>query len=278
MDLNCLQAGLDHPQSNGAAQVAVASEDDAVKQVAEAHSPMVQALQDSLHIGSGHDPKAADATPESLESSRPAEVNTAPKTEGHEDAKGFVLQVQGSEAVPSIHEASPEAPAESRTTSDFEARCGIEERIQILKSCVAFTARMVDDRCIKQFASKLRPRSVEAGTVLCRRGDAGDPMYFIASGSCVCSLNGRELERLGKGQSFGEVSFINQCKLRKRGMEPAEAKAQCLRGADIAAEERCELLALHCDDAWPLIKLSPNLWFTLDGIAQRRSLKVEKNL
>ncbi len=73
-------------------------------------------------------------------------------------------------------------------------------------------------------------------------------------------MNGQELERLGAGQGFGEVSFINQCKLRKRGVEPEEAKAQCLRGADIETLERCELLALSCDDAWPLIKLSPNLW------------------
>jgi len=172
-------------------------------------------------------------------------------------------------------EAEAEAGAQSRS---FEETCGIEERIQILKRCVAFTARMVDERCIRQFASKLRPTVVEAGTVLCERGDVGDPMYFVAEGTCVCSLNGKELERLGPGQSFGEVSFVKQCKLRKRGMEAQQARAACLRGADIAAAERCHLLALSCDDAWPLIKLSPNLWFTLEGIADRRSLKVEKTL
>eukprot|EP00286_Rhodomonas_abbreviata_P001172 CAMPEP_0181290002 /NCGR_PEP_ID=MMETSP1101-20121128/1185_1 /TAXON_ID=46948 /ORGANISM="Rhodomonas abbreviata, Strain Caron Lab Isolate" /LENGTH=375 /DNA_ID=CAMNT_0023394265 /DNA_START=20 /DNA_END=1148 /DNA_ORIENTATION=- len=175
-------------------------------------------------------------------------------------------------------EGTVHPPAEDTEDDTFEKNAGIERRISTLKSCVAFTARLVDEHCIKQFASKLRPRVIEAGTYLTRRGESGDPMFFLASGSCLCTLHGRELERLGQGQCFGEVSIINLCKMRRQGVKDEEAKQRCVRGADILALERCEMFELYFEDAWPLIKLSPNLWFTLEGIAARRSLKVERNL
>mmetsp|Transcript_5936 Transcript_5936/g.13762 ORF Transcript_5936/g.13762 Transcript_5936/m.13762 type:complete len:401 (+) Transcript_5936:90-1292(+) len=150
---------------------------------------------------------------------------------------------------------------------------GLEQRILALKACIAFQARTVDETCIRLFAERLRPRVFQSGTFITRRGDTGDPMYFIASGSCSCTLFGKELERLGKGQCFGEVSIINLCKMRSAQIADEEARKKCTRGADIQALERCEMLELRFEDAWPLIRMAPNLWFTLEGIAKRRAMK-----
>jgi hypothetical protein len=44
--------------------------------------------------------------------------------------------------------------------------------------------------------------------------------------------------------------------------------------ADIRALERCELLELTFDNAWPLIKEIPALWTKLEEISKQRSGKV----
>jgi len=152
---------------------------------------------------------------------------------------------------------------------------GLEQRMITLKLCTAFTARQVDDTCIRKFAEKLRPRVFQAGHYVTRRGMPGDPMYLIASGKLACILNGQQLEVLGKGQCFGEVSLINLCKMRSSGVSDEEARKRCLRGADILALERCELLELSFDDAWPLIRIAPNLWFTLEDMAKGRAHRIK---
>mmetsp|Transcript_24817 Transcript_24817/g.59029 ORF Transcript_24817/g.59029 Transcript_24817/m.59029 type:complete len:415 (+) Transcript_24817:169-1413(+) len=152
----------------------------------------------------------------------------------------------------------------------------VEERALVLKKCMAFTVRKVDETCINLIAQKLKPSVHQAGEYLTRKGESGDPMYFLASGSCICTLNGHELERLGKGQCFGEVGIINMCKMKSTGIESDDARTRCVRAADVMALERCEVLALNFEDAWPLMRKVPNLWYTLQDIAKQRMLRVSK--
>eukprot|EP00283_Hemiselmis_rufescens_P015528 CAMPEP_0173452698 /NCGR_PEP_ID=MMETSP1357-20121228/49220_1 /TAXON_ID=77926 /ORGANISM="Hemiselmis rufescens, Strain PCC563" /LENGTH=311 /DNA_ID=CAMNT_0014419595 /DNA_START=39 /DNA_END=974 /DNA_ORIENTATION=+ len=150
------------------------------------------------------------------------------------------------------------------------------ERVNELKSHVPFSRRRVDEGCIRLFAEKLRPRVVHAGYVVTRVGEVGDTLYFIAKGACVCSLHGVELERLTAGHCFGEISLLNMCRMCSEGLTLDQAKKQCIRNADIVAVERCELLELHFDDAQPLLKKSPNLWFTLEDMTKRRMQSVNR--
>uniref|UniRef100_A0A6U4NED1 Cyclic nucleotide-binding domain-containing protein n=1 Tax=Hemiselmis andersenii TaxID=464988 RepID=A0A6U4NED1_HEMAN len=152
----------------------------------------------------------------------------------------------------------------------------VMQRVKELKSHAPFARRSVDEGCIKLFAEKLRPRIVHSGHCLTRVGDVADTLYFIARGTCICTLNGVELERLTAGHCFGETSLLRMCKLCTEGKTAQQAKQMCTRNADVIALERCELLELHFDDAQPLLKKAPNLWFTLEDMAKRRLESVNR--
>uniref|UniRef100_A0A7S4H8S1 Cyclic nucleotide-binding domain-containing protein n=1 Tax=Guillardia theta TaxID=55529 RepID=A0A7S4H8S1_GUITH len=151
-----------------------------------------------------------------------------------------------------------------------------EDRAVALKKCMAFTIRKVDDAAIRMMAEKLKPVTIQEGQYLTRKGSPGDPMYFIVSGSLVCTLNDKELERLTKGQCVGELSFINIAKMLSSGIPRKEALHRCRRAADVVATDKSELLALSFEDAWPLLRKIPNLWYTLQDIAHQRLIRVSR--
>lgn len=55
-----------------------------------------------------------------------------------------------------------------------------------------------------------------------------------------------------------------------------EARNRCRRNANVVALERCELLEFCFEEAWPLLKKAPNLWYTLEDMAKRRAQCVNK--
>jgi len=151
----------------------------------------------------------------------------------------------------------------------------LEERIETLKSSTACTARRVDEFCLRGIARKLHVRSFKRGSTIAKKGSEGDKMFWVASGCCTCVLDGSEIDKLSRGQCFGEVSMMNLCKLCQGGMLEEEARKQCRRGADIMATEDVVLLELSYKDALPLSRTAPNLWCTLDDICRLRSKRVE---
>ncbi|MEI6558166.1 MAG: cyclic nucleotide-binding domain-containing protein [Rhodospirillaceae bacterium] len=60
---------------------------------------------------------------------------------------------------------------------------------------------------IAEVAQRLRPREVTAGSVVVRKGDSGDCMYFIVSGEIEVQLPNAS-PRLGDGSFFGELALI----------------------------------------------------------------------
>ena len=60
---------------------------------------------------------------------------------------------------------------------------------------------------IAEVAQRLRPREVASGTVIVRRGDQGDCMYFIVHGEIEVDVGVRVLH-LTDGAFFGEMSLI----------------------------------------------------------------------
>src|SRR5262249_2990718 len=62
---------------------------------------------------------------------------------------------------------------------------------------------------IADISRLLRAQLVEAGTVIVRRGDVGQSMYFVASGSVEVELPKKKI-RLGAGDFFGEVAVLQR--------------------------------------------------------------------
>mmetsp|Transcript_50970 Transcript_50970/g.74667 ORF Transcript_50970/g.74667 Transcript_50970/m.74667 type:complete len:423 (+) Transcript_50970:50-1318(+) len=157
------------------------------------------------------------------------------------------------------------------TTTSVSTR---PQKIEFLKKCMAFTIRKVDVDSIEQLADKLTPSVVQQHQFVARKGDPSSGMFFVVSGTLQCSLDGRKLELLERGQCLGEVSIMNISKMISQGLSLEEARHRCSRANDVVALEETELLHLSLSDAWPLLNQIPNLWYSLRDLAQQRMVRV----
>jgi voltage-gated potassium channel len=107
---------------------------------------------------------------------------------------------------------------------------------------------------IAEVARLLRPHDYPAGTVVMRRGDPGDCMYFIASGEVEIRVGAAPV-RLGPGAFFGEVALLTG--------DP--------RNATVVATRRSTLLALDIVDFRGLLARQPDLARIIGDAAGRRS-------
>ena len=87
-----------------------------------------------------------------------------------------------------------------------------------------------------------------------RKGQAGDCMYFIASGEVEVELPGKKV-RLGAGAFFGEMALLGNN----------------LRSADITTTTISRLLILDLVDFRVLMARHPELVATIDAEARRRA-------
>ena len=87
----------------------------------------------------------------------------------------------------------------------------------------------------------LRPRNIPAGAVICRKGEAGDRMFFIVEGSVNVAAAGPV--ELGSGAFFGEMALITG--------EP--------RSATVTASTAVSLLSLHSQDFQILSSRNPEI-------------------
>ena len=68
----------------------------------------------------------------------------------------------------------------------------------------------LDRKQIERLAKDFSPRSFPAGSVVVRQGDDhGIGFFVIAEGEAAVSVDGREVARLGPGDSFGSVALIS---------------------------------------------------------------------
>jgi voltage-gated potassium channel len=106
---------------------------------------------------------------------------------------------------------------------------------------------------IAEVAQLLRPSECAAGTVVMRRGEPGDCMFFIVSGEISVELKPRPVP-LGPGDFFGELALVTG--------EP--------RSATAVTRTRCELLHLDLADFRQLEGRHPELATLIDAEARRR--------
>jgi voltage-gated potassium channel len=102
----------------------------------------------------------------------------------------------------------------------------------------------------------LRTMDLPGRTTIVRKGQAGDCMYFIASGEVVVELPGKRV-RLGEGDFFGEMALLGNRQ----------------RSADISTTRISRLLVLDLVDFHVLMSRHPDLAETIEGEAKRRALE-----
>jgi voltage-gated potassium channel len=102
----------------------------------------------------------------------------------------------------------------------------------------------------------LRTMDLPARTMIIRKGQAGDCMYFIAAGEVEVDLPGKKV-RLGEGAFFGEMALLGKN----------------LRSANITTTCVSRLLVLDLVDFRMLMARHPDLAETIDAEAKRRALE-----
>jgi voltage-gated potassium channel len=102
----------------------------------------------------------------------------------------------------------------------------------------------------------LRTMDLPSRTMIIRKGQQGDCMYFIASGAVEVNLPGKKVQ-LGEGSFFGEMALLGNN----------------LRGADVTTTRVSKLLVLDLVDFRLLMARHPDLAETIDTEAKRRALE-----
>jgi voltage-gated potassium channel len=95
---------------------------------------------------------------------------------------------------------------------------------------------------IAEVARLLRPRDYPQGSVIMRRGESGDCMYFVVEGEYEVQLQTGAI-RLGAGHFFGELALLTG--------DP--------RNATVVAVRDCKLLVLDIVDFHELLARQPEL-------------------
>jgi voltage-gated potassium channel len=102
----------------------------------------------------------------------------------------------------------------------------------------------------------LRTMDLPARTMIIRKGQTGDCMYFIAAGEVEVDLPGKKV-KLGEGAFFGEMALLGNN----------------LRSANITTTRVSRLLVLDLVDFRLLMARHPDLAQTIDAEAKRRALE-----
>jgi voltage-gated potassium channel len=102
----------------------------------------------------------------------------------------------------------------------------------------------------------LRTMDLPSRTMIIRKGQAGDCMYFIADGEVEVDLPGKKVV-LGEGAFFGEMALLGNN----------------LRSANITTTRVSKLLVLDLVDFRMLMARHPDLAETIDAEARRRALE-----
>jgi MFS family permease len=98
------------------------------------------------------------------------------------------------------------------------------DRIALLRR--VSTLRLLPIAAIEGLALNLRQVRVAAGSDVFRAGDPGDGFYVIESGEVVVVEQGRDVSRLGPGDSFGEIALLRSV--------PRTATVQAVEDAEFA--------------------------------------------
>lgn len=110
---------------------------------------------------------------------------------------------------------------------------------------------------IADVTNMLRTMDLPPRTMIIRKGQQGDCMYFIAAGEVEVDLPGGKKVQLGEGAFFGEMALLGNA----------------TRNANITTTRVSQLLVLDLVDFRLLMARHPELGQTIDAEAKRRALE-----
>jgi len=108
-----------------------------------------------------------------------------------------------------------------------------EQRIALLRANPIFAP--LPPPAVEHLASKLVPRSAEAGELIFRQGDPGDLFYVIEDGRVEISIDGEPVNDLWPGEAFGEIALLRDV--------PRTATAKAFEDTRLLALDRDEFIA-----------------------------------
>jgi MFS family permease len=134
---------------------------------------------------------------------------------------------------------------------------GIDQRVlappllRMLRKVPIFSpvARPAQER----IARTLEPRSVPAGEIVFRQGDAGDHYWIIQSGRVEVQVDGERRRELGPGEGFGEIALLRDVP----------------RTATVTAIDDLELLGVARDDFIPAITSTEESTTVAENVVNR---------
>ncbi|HEY6605817.1 MAG TPA: MFS transporter [Gaiellaceae bacterium] len=97
-------------------------------------------------------------------------------------------------------------PAWPRLTGIDRAARVPEEQLKLLGANQIFAP--LPAPTLEQLAESLEEVQVEPGRVVVRQGESGDRFYLVRDGTLRVAINGRDVQTLGPGDSFGEIALL----------------------------------------------------------------------
>jgi MFS family permease len=97
-------------------------------------------------------------------------------------------------------------PAWPRLTRIDRAAHVPEEQLRLLSANQIFAP--LPPPTLEQLAESLDEVRVEPGRVVVRQGESGDRFYLVRDGTMRVAVNGRDVQTLGPGDSFGEIALL----------------------------------------------------------------------
>jgi monovalent cation:H+ antiporter, CPA1 family len=113
----------------------------------------------------------------------------------------------------------------------------------------------LDERQLDIVCGLLRPRFAVPNERIIRKGDRGDGVYFVASGTVEVILPDRRIQ-IGSGAFFGEMALLSGR----------------VRQADVVAITYCQLLVLRVTDFEQFMRENPDARAAIVRIAKARQL------
>jgi monovalent cation:H+ antiporter, CPA1 family len=118
----------------------------------------------------------------------------------------------------------------------------------------------LDERQLEIVRGLLRPRFAVPHELVIRKGDPGDGVYFIASGTVEVVLPDRRIQ-IGAGAFFGEMALLSGRR----------------RQADVVAVTYCKLLVLRRSDFEQFMRENPDARAAIVRVAKARQLSNVSN-
>ena len=102
----------------------------------------------------------------------------------------------------------PEPVSAAELASSLTALCPTEGKVILHDLLQSETFEAFTQEAVGYLLSRAAATQWQPGQVLFRRGEPGDTMFFILTGSMDISLDGHSLVTLGTGSLFGEMAML----------------------------------------------------------------------